>query len=759
MVPNLISLNDSPPDGPMIDEIEAEHGHLSPIPFGFDGSTPAAAPEPPALRVPPTASKDAAKTISPTHPTRSPPAAGRRTWPRQRILKPARRSRRIQRSAHALSTGPATATPTLFTNSFTSHHAMHGTAVNPNTGGIAEYKELSTCSDSNLWQALNADEIGRMFQGLGPNSYMPTGTNTLFFIDQKDIPKHKKPTYIRVVCADRPEKTNPKRVRWTAGGNKVEYTGNVTNQTADIQTTKCLFNSVVSTPNGRFMTLDLKDFYLCSDLPHYEYVCIPTHMLPPAIIALYKLENKIHNGYVYAEVQKGMYGLPQAGKLANNRLRKFLAPYGYVPCPVTPGLWTHLHSDLMFTLVVDDFGIRYTNKQDVEDLIAIINKEYNCSQDWTGNRYIGLTLKWNYEQHYVDLSMPGYIAGALQRFMHPTPPRSEHVPHDWMAPTYGARQQFATIDTSPAVDSKDTKRIQEVLDTLLYYPRAVDCTMIPAIGSIATQQANATKATMKAITRLLNYCVMHPDAVVRYYASDMVLYIESDASYLNETKARSRAAGYHYLSNHPPHPDQPPTPTDPSPPMNGAIVVPCKVMCKVLSSASEAKLTALFYNGKKGAPLRITLGELGHPQPPTPMVTDNSTASGIANESVKQKRSKAMDMRFYWIRNRVRQNQYHVYWRRGSTNCADYFTKHHHPKHHAAMRPAYLLEPNHDNYYSCLDDDLPPQALSKANPASGEGVLNPPTRARPLARGRARQTDRKSAASSMASCSVLVAGL
>jgi hypothetical protein len=87
------------------------------------------------------------------------------------------------------------------------------------------------------------------------------------------------------------------------------------------------------------MTLDLKDFYLYSDLPDYEYVRIPTHMLPPSvIIALYKLEDKIYNGYVYAKVQKGMYGLPQAGKLANDRLCKLLAPYGYVPCPVTPGL-------------------------------------------------------------------------------------------------------------------------------------------------------------------------------------------------------------------------------------------------------------------------------------------------------------------------------------------------------------------------------------------------------------------------------------
>jgi hypothetical protein len=106
--------------------------------------------------------------------------------------------------------------------------------------------------------------------------------------------------------------------------------------------------------------------------------------------------------------------------------------------------------------------------------------------------------------------------------------------------------------------------------------------MIPAIRTIATQQANATTATMKTITKLLNYCATHPNAVVCYYSSDMILWIESNASYLSEPKAQSCTAGYHYLSNKPPNPDQPPAPTDPTPPMNGVIVVPCKVMRKVL---------------------------------------------------------------------------------------------------------------------------------------------------------------------------------
>jgi hypothetical protein len=120
--------------------------------------------------------------------------------------------------------------------------------------------------------------------------------------------------------------------------------------------------------------------------------------------------------------------------------------------------------------------------------------------------------------------------------------------------------------------------------------------MIPAVGTIARQEANATTATMKAINKMLNY-----------HSSNMILWTESDASYLRETKAQSRATGYHYLNNKPPNPDQPPAPNDPSPPMNGAIVVPCKVMREVLSSASEAELAALFYNGKEGEPLCITL--------------------------------------------------------------------------------------------------------------------------------------------------------
>ena len=85
--------------------------------------------------------------------------------------------------------------------------------------------------------------------------------------------------------------------------------------------------------------------------------------------------------------------------------------------------------------------------------------------------------------------------------------------------------------------------------------------------------------------------------------------------------------------------------------------------------------------------MRVTLIELDHPRTPTPMFANNSTANGIMNATITQNCSKAIDMRFYWLRDRVKQGQFHIYWAPGSVNLADYFTKHHIPSHHLRIRP------------------------------------------------------------------------
>jgi len=120
---------------------------------------------------------------------------------------------------------------------------------------------------------------------------------------------------------------------------------------------KCLFNSTVSMPGTQFMTCDIKDFYLNTPMAWCEYMRLPLDLIPPAIVAQYNLATLAHQGWVYIEINKGMYGLPQAGILANDQLTKHLAKYGYQPAPHMPGLWQHDTWPIVFTLVVDNFGI------------------------------------------------------------------------------------------------------------------------------------------------------------------------------------------------------------------------------------------------------------------------------------------------------------------------------------------------------------------------------------------------------------------
>ena len=117
----------------------------------------------------------------------------------------------------------------------------------------------------------------------------------------------------------------------------------------------------------------------------------------------------------------------------------------------------------------------------------------------------------------------------------------------------------------------------------------------------------------------------------------MILQLHSNTSYLSEPKAHSRAGGYFYMGN------------KDNTFVNGPILTPTGVIKVVVSSAAETKTAALFTNMKEATILRTTLQEMGHPQPPTPIQVDNSTASGIANDNIKIQRSKAIDMRFYWV--------------------------------------------------------------------------------------------------------------
>jgi hypothetical protein len=148
------------------------------------------------------------------------------------------------------------------------------------------------------------------------------------------------------------------------------------------------------------------------------------------------------------------------------------------------------------------------------------------------------------------------------------------------------------------------------------------------INDIATEQTKATEKAQAAMNQLLDYMVTHPDATIRYRASDMILHIHSDASYLSVSNARSRLGGLFFLGNKSLEQYK----------LNGSILNVAFVIRNVVASAAESVVGACFRNAQSVAPLWVTLNELGHSQPPTPLRADNSTAFGILNETIKQKR-------------------------------------------------------------------------------------------------------------------------
>jgi hypothetical protein len=191
------------------------------------------------------------------------------------------------------------------------------------------------------WAHSFANEIGRLAQGIGNRE---KGANTILFIPHSQIPqdRRKDVTYGRICVDHRPQKKKAKRTRITVGGNLIDFPGDVSTPTADPTTAKLVITHSFSTTNAKYMCGGIKNFYLGTPMERYEYMRLPLAILPQEIIDAYKLDGISHNGNVYLEVHRGMYGLPQAGIIANQLLTKRLQPHGYYQCRHTPGLWRHL---------------------------------------------------------------------------------------------------------------------------------------------------------------------------------------------------------------------------------------------------------------------------------------------------------------------------------------------------------------------------------------------------------------------------------
>jgi hypothetical protein len=323
------------------------------------------------------------------------------------------------------------------------------------TGKMLNYRQLLNHPAYHTdWTLSSANEFGRLANGVGGRV---KGTNTIKFIRKSDIPSDRccDITYGSFVCTVRPEKKEPNRTRFVVGGDRINYPGEVATPTADMLVAKILFNSVISTKGAKFMTIDISNFYLNTPMKRPEYIRLNIRDIPKEIINEYKLNDIVDkDGSIYLAAIRGMYGLPHAGLIANELLEKRLNQHGYFQSKLVPGFWSHKTRPISFTLVVDDFGVKYVGEENALHLKHVLEQHYKVSADWTGNRYIGITLDWDYAGRKVHLSMPGYKEKALRQFQHQKPDLPQHSPFECAPIKYGAKQQFATqASKAPLLDS------------------------------------------------------------------------------------------------------------------------------------------------------------------------------------------------------------------------------------------------------------------------------------------------------------------
>ncbi|EJK74184.1 hypothetical protein THAOC_04150, partial [Thalassiosira oceanica] len=207
------------------------------------------------------------------------------------------------------------------------------------------------------------------------------------------------------------------------------------------------------------------------------------------------------DGHVYVKVRKGMYSLPQAGILAQELL---------LSKPSGPCLWLHKWRPIQFSLVANDFGVKYVGEEHARHLVDIPKADYKITEDWEGGKHIGIDLEWDYTTNGTTQNNNLTARGLRQDSPRP------HIP-----PKYGAKQQFAAVpDSSPALDKAGLKFIQQVVGKFLYLARDVNCTILPALSSLSSQQAEPTKTTLQRTHQLLHYLASQEEAVLTYSASN-----------------------------------------------------------------------------------------------------------------------------------------------------------------------------------------------------------------------------------------------
>jgi len=302
-------------------------------------------------------------------------------------------------------------------------------------------------------------------------------------------PLLKDVTYIKFVVSVRTEKDHPNRIRTTLGGNLIHYPDNVGTLTADLLLINFSLYSVISSDGAKFATADLSNFYLMTPLKRPEYGRVKLTDIPDKIIEEYKLcEKATADGWVYFKVIWGMYGLPQSGSISHDELEERLNKERHFKSLLVPALWKHKIRPTQFVLVVDDFGIEYFTKDDLDHLADTLSIKI----DPDGKELVKIELDRDYTNKKVHLSMKPYLDKSLRQFDNVVPTKRQHLPYPHVEPKYGAKQQFAKYDESESVGDEEKMCIQTITKKFLWYGRGVDGMILTPLSAIAAKQSKPT---------------------------------------------------------------------------------------------------------------------------------------------------------------------------------------------------------------------------------------------------------------------------
>jgi hypothetical protein len=278
-------------------------------------------------------------------------------------------------------------------------------------------------------------------------------------IHYKDIPEDRR-SDITYLSHQVKEKINAfkdayeAKVRICVGGDKTHYTGDKSAHVAAMASVKILLNDVVSSPGAKFATIDIVDFYLMTPLDRLEYVKIAASKVPAQTIAEFNLDQYIDSkGFIYFVCTRTVWGLPQAGLISNKALVKVLHTAGYIQSSNSYGLFKHVDRGTTFSLVVDDFGIKYYNLNDFDHLANTLKTGgYDVKINMKGDKYLGFTIKHDLIRKEMVLSMPKYVPKGLNRFCPDGPPKFAGSAILYTPPKYGTTgEKFAFVDDSAPV--------------------------------------------------------------------------------------------------------------------------------------------------------------------------------------------------------------------------------------------------------------------------------------------------------------------